>query len=97
MPLLQGEDWNREQPICFEWFGDRAVWLGDLKGVHQYQKEWELYDLSTDRTESNDIAASHPDTIAKMDSIYNAWANANGVIAWSEEMGKKTQFRKQPH
>lgn len=97
LPLLQGEDWNREQPICFEWFGDRAVWLGDLKGVHQYQKEWELYDLSTDRTESNDIAASHPETIAKMDSIYNAWANANGVIAWSEDMGKKTQFRKQPH
>jgi arylsulfatase A-like enzyme len=97
LPLLSQGKWDREQPICFEWFGDRAVWLGNLKGVHQYQKEWELYDLSTDRTESNDIAASQPETIVKMDSIYNKWANENGVIPWSEEMSKKTQFRKQPH
>ena len=97
LPLLSQGKWDREQPICFEWFGDRAVWLGNLKGVHQYQKEWELYDLSTDRTESNNIAASQPETIAKMDSIYNKWATENGVIPWSEEMAKKTQFRRQTH
>ena len=97
LPLLSQGKWKREQPICFEWFGDRAVWLGNLKGVHQYQKEWELYDLSTDRTESNDIAASQPETIAKMDSIYNKWAKTNGVISWSDDMSKRTQFRKSPH
>ena len=98
LPLLQGENWNREQPICFEWFGDRAVWLGDLKAVSLYPgNTWELYDLATDRTESKNIAASQPETIAKVDAIYNEWANTNGVIAWSEEMGKKTQFRKSPH
>ncbi|MEN8746726.1 MAG: arylsulfatase [Wenyingzhuangia sp.] len=98
LPLLNGQDWNREQAICFEWFGDRAVWMGDLKAVSVYPgNTWELYDLAVDRTESNNIADSQPETIAKMDVIYNEWANANGVIAWSEEMSKKTPFRKSPH
>ncbi|MDA8640439.1 arylsulfatase [Flavobacteriaceae bacterium] len=98
LPLLEGENWDRDQPICFEWFGDRAVWLGDLKAVSLYPgNTWELYDLATDRTESKNIAASQPETIAKVDAIYNEWAKTNGVIAWSEEMGKKTQFRKSPH
>lgn len=97
LPLLEGNNWNRSEPICFEWFGDRAVWLGDMKGVRQYKKEWELYDLSKDRTESTDIAANHPETIQKIEAIYQEWADANGVIEWSEEMGKKTQFRKSPH
>jgi arylsulfatase A-like enzyme len=98
LPLLEGEDWNREQPMCFEWFGDRAVWMGDLKAVSLYPgNKWELYDLATDRTETNDIAVSHPETIAKMDAIYNKWAEVNSVIAWSEDMSKRTQFRKSPH
>ena len=98
LPLLIGESWERESPICLEWFGDRAVWLGDLKVVSVYPgNQWQLYDLSVDRTESNDIAASQPETIAKMDSIYNNWAAANGVIAWKEEMTERSGFRKNPH
>jgi arylsulfatase A-like enzyme len=98
LPLLEGEDWNRKQPICFEWFGDRAVWMGDMKAVSLYQSNtWEIYDLAKDRTESNDIAASQPETVAEMDAIYNEWAAANGVVDWTDKMTKKSGFRKQPH
>ncbi|MFI1773558.1 arylsulfatase [Thalassobellus citreus] len=98
LPLLKGENWERNQPICFEWFGDRAVWMGDLKAVSVYPgNTWELYDLAIDRTESNDISALHPETISKIDAIYKDWAKTNGAIDWTDEMTIKTGFRKQPH
>ncbi|MFI8378340.1 arylsulfatase [Leeuwenhoekiella sp. NPDC079379] len=98
LPLLQGDDWNREQPICFEWFGDRAIWMGDLKAVSVYPgNKWELYDLAVDRTESKNIADSQPEMVAKMAALHTEWANANGVIEWSDAMSNKTQFRKSPH
>lgn len=97
-PYLNGEDWERKAPICTEWFGDRAVWMGDLKGVSLYpENKWELYDLTKDRTEANDIAASHPETIAKIDAIYKEWAKNNGTVEWTDEMTKRSGFRKHPH
>ncbi|MFK7948858.1 MAG: arylsulfatase [Saprospiraceae bacterium] len=96
--LLKGEEWERKNPICFEWFGDRAVWFGDFKAVSVYpNNKWELYNLATDRTESNDIAATETEMVNKMDEIYNTWAATNGVVAWNEELTKKTGFKKMPH
>lgn len=96
--LLIGEEWQRENPICFEWFGDRAVWLGDFKAVSVYPgNKWELYNLATDRTESQDIAEQQPEIVNKMDAIYKSWAAANNVADWNEEMTTKSGFRKQPH
>jgi arylsulfatase len=34
---------------------------------------WELYDLSTDPGETNDIAAKRPETVAEMSAAYDRW------------------------
>ena len=43
-------------------------------------REWELYDLNTDRTELHDLAAAHPDKVAEMERQYNAWAERCLVV-----------------
>ena len=54
----------------FESGFQQAVRQGDWKAIRMAPgKALELYDLSKDESESNNIAANHPDIIAEMESI----------------------------
>lgn len=46
--------------------GNRALRVGDWKLVAAKKEPWELYDLSSDRTETNNLAAVKPDTVKKL-------------------------------
>ena len=35
--------------------------------------EWELYNLKKDRTETNNLASSHPEKLAELTAKYDAW------------------------
>ena len=48
-----------------------------------YDKPWELFNLDADRSESNDLAAMHPEVIKRLDAAYTKWAERIGVIDWS--------------
>ena len=37
------------------------------------EKSWELYDLSSDPGEKNDLARERPDVLRRMESIYDGW------------------------
>lgn len=55
----------------FESGFQQAVRQGDWKAIRMAPgKALELYDLSKDESESNNIAANHPDIIAEMESIF---------------------------
>jgi arylsulfatase len=73
----------------FEMFGDRAIyhegWMASTKvmrapWVHAVPKEsvldypWELYDLNTDWTQSENIAAQHPEKLKAMQALF--WKEA---------------------
>ena len=56
--------------------GQQAVWMGKWKGVRQdinrkkkASLELELYDLSTDESESIDLASKYPDIVSKIEEI----------------------------
>ena len=71
-PTLLGERQPEDRPLYWEQYGTRrfqqAVRMGRWKGVrHGLGQPLELYDLSTDPGESANIAASHPDVIAKIE------------------------------
>ena len=71
---------NRTQPIFWERGGNKAVRKGKWKIVSTYPaKEWELYDIETDRGETMDVADKNPDVVKEMVADYDAWAKANGV------------------
>lgn len=67
-------------PMFWEHEGNAAVRIGRWKLVRRYPGPWELYDMETDRTELNDLAAAHPDRVADMAQRYEAWAARCGVI-----------------
>lgn len=50
------------------WFhdGHRAIRMGKWKAVSPIAEPWELYDLSTDRIESTDLAIVHPEKLAEL-------------------------------
>jgi arylsulfatase len=51
---------------------NRALRVGDWKIVAAGEKSpWELYDLRTDRAESNDLASQHPEKLRELEQIWN--------------------------
>jgi arylsulfatase A-like enzyme len=76
LPTLTGKNGNQKNHdfLYFEYpenGGQLAVRLGDWKGVKRnVRKEpngaWELYNIATDRKETKNVAALHPDIIQKI-------------------------------
>ena len=50
--------------------GNRALRVGDYKIVADNNAPWELYDLSTDRNESINLAAQQPERVKEMAAIW---------------------------
>ncbi|ASZ14103.1 arylsulfatase [Chitinophaga pendula] len=72
---------QREQPIFWERAGNRAVRKGKWKLVSTYpQYRWELYDLDTDRGETNDLAAKNTQLVNELSAAYFDWADRTGVV-----------------
>ena len=88
IPSLEGhslvsvfsDDELPERPIFWEHEGNAAVRVGKWKLVRAYPDPWELYDMSADRTEMNNLAAQHPDIVSQYTEQYDRWANRCGVI-----------------
>ncbi|MAT15894.1 MAG: arylsulfatase [Planctomyces sp.] len=69
-----------ERTLYWEWNGSRAVRVGEWKLCWDKKvKEWELYHITTDRTELNDLANEQPDRVKEMSAAWEAWAERTGV------------------
>ena len=82
LPALEGRELARPAPLFWEHEGNRAVRSGNWKLVSTYLEQWELYDMSADRVERNDLAASHPDIVKKLAAAWDAWAKRANVDSW---------------
>ncbi len=75
LPTLLGTGENSAKQKLhphFYWeFGNmQAVRIQNWKGIHiRNKKEWELYDLDSDISETTNLAADHPGIIAKMTTV----------------------------
>jgi arylsulfatase A-like enzyme len=81
-PALAGRALARTQPLFWEHEGNRAVRSGKWKLVSAYPKGWELYDMSADRVERHDLAASRPDLVRTLAAAWDAWAARADVDPW---------------
>ncbi len=84
--MLAGKDWSREQPIFWEHEGNCAVRLGNFKLVKQFDQDWELYDMESDRTELHNLTGKNRPLEREMLSQYNAWADATNVMDWNDAL-----------
>ena len=80
-PIFHGQH-NHKEALIWEHEGNKAVRQGHWKLVSKYPSDWELYDLVANRTETNNVAAQHPDVVEELSTIYDAWAERCGVKPW---------------
>jgi arylsulfatase len=73
---------SRTQPIFWEHEGNRAIRSDRWKLVSRYPDGWELYDMTADRVERDNLAARHPDVVRKLAAEWEAWAQRANVDRW---------------
>ena len=87
-PAFAAEPVRRSAPLFWEHEGNRAVRKDQWKLVAPHQGAWELYDLETDRTERNNVAAKHPEKVKELTALFEQWARRSGVLPW-DQVGAK--------
>lgn len=65
-PIFESKPITREAPLHFQFARDFALREGDWKAVSFKGEEWELYNISTDRSELLNLAENDPDRLKNM-------------------------------
>lgn len=73
-----------EKAHVWELYGRIGVRIGPWKGLKLEPPfgtgNWELYDLSSDIGEQNNVAAQYPDLVQEMEKHWQAYAKENNVV-----------------
>ena len=71
---------QRHKPLFWSLNGHKAVLAGNFK-LEAVSKDapWELYDITRDRSEMNDLAKTFPAKVKEMSAMWEQWANKVGV------------------
>ena len=94
-PAFVGKSLKREAPIFWEHEGNRAVRDGKWKLVAKENRPWELYDMSQDRSELQDLAASMPEQVERLAAAWDAWAERAWVLPLGAWRGRPSLNRQQ--
>lgn len=70
--------------LCWEHEGNKAIRASNWKLVYELElNEWELYDLKTDRSETNNLSNKYPDKVKQLKSAHDKWCSKVGVVDWN--------------
>ena len=72
LPAFRGEPKRGDHPLYWDFNANHAVRAGDWKLVAERGKDWELYNLAEDRSETDDLAGEKPDLVEKLAKQYDA-------------------------
>ncbi|NQT36303.1 MAG: hypothetical protein HQ581_02375 [Planctomycetes bacterium] len=79
-PIFRGQTRPGHEAIYFEHYGARGIRRGDWKLAALAGGKWELHNLAQDRTEMNDLAGKHPEKVAELSTLWEAWARRANVF-----------------
>jgi arylsulfatase len=82
-PAFRGRALARSVPLYFELQGNRAIRADRWKLVENWHRGWNLYDMSADRSETNDVISQHPDIAFQMAAQWNTWAATHDMDPWT--------------
>ena len=77
LSIFEGQNYVRKKPLFFAYGKTRAMRQGKWKIV--YENKWQLFNISEDRSELNDIADQHPEKLKNMISNWDQWAQRTGL------------------
>lgn len=80
LPAIRGERTPTHDLLCWEHLGEKAALAEPWKIVKGHQSdEWELYDLSRDPVELNNLASENPEKLEELIGLYQSWAERVGA------------------
>lgn len=80
LPLITGKGkWKGNRTLFWEHESGKAVRMGDWKMTALCGGKWQLFNMKNDYSETNNVAAQHPEKIREMKKAWNAWANRVGL------------------
>lgn len=80
LPVFQNKEREGHKAIFWEHLGNKAVRRGKWKLVSRQERDiWELYDMSVDRSETNDLSLDYPEIVRDLNKYYEAWAKRSNV------------------
>ncbi len=94
VPILEGKARAPHDALYFEFANNRAVRIGDMKLVSFRQSPWELYDLSKDRTELNNLAVEQPGIVKAMGDSWYHWAEQVNLMNAKQRQPVKDTMQK---
>ncbi|MFT4548208.1 MAG: arylsulfatase A-like enzyme [Verrucomicrobiales bacterium] len=71
VPIFEGKQRQPHDWLYFHFNNNRAIRQGDWKLTSARGGAWELYNLKTDRTELNDLAASKPEKTTELKALWH--------------------------
>ncbi len=83
LPTFRNPDETRSRTLFWEHEKHAAIRDGDWKLVTKNASNpaaWELYDLSRDRVELNNLAADKPDLVTNLSDRWTAWATESNAL-----------------
>ena len=79
--------------LCWQHLNNSAIRKGDWKlvGTDCFRSgKIELFDISKDKTELNDLSAQHSDIVKELLADYKVWMKENKVIPWKDLSNNKS-------
>ena len=93
LPLLQDKNgWDDERTLYWEHERGKAVRKGNWRLTALANGGWQLFDLAHDLSETNNIAAEHPEKVREMKSLWNNWAKSVGLNVPDDIPETKTEL-----
>ena len=80
VPVLEGKERVSHESLCWYLYGNRAVRQRKWKlAWGDNVRKWELFDLESDRTETNNLATRYSGRVKQMQADWLRWAKATGA------------------
>lgn len=77
VPVITGGTQPHEHAYYFNHNRTQAVIRGDWKLVRERGGPWHLYNLTENRTETENLADSQPEIVERLAGLFEAWAERN--------------------
>ena len=76
LPLLYKKTQILHDTLFWEHEGGRAIRIGEWKMSSLPQEKWQLFHITKDHTEMNDLESKYPEKVASMNEAWEKWAKS---------------------
>jgi len=85
IPVFEKDELD-ERMLFFEHLRNKAVRAGEWKLVARKNQDWELYNMTDDRTEMHNLAEEYPEKAEELSKAWEKWARRAYVVPFPESI-----------